>query len=195
MRLLLLAAPGGGKGTQGERLASHFGVRHISSGDVLRAAAGDGGPAGREVTAYQQRGDLVPDQIVFDLLVPVVAAAASRGGYILDGFPRTVPQAITAADIGARLDLTLDATIYLHVPEEVLVQRLLARARPDDTPDVIRHRLQVFTDTTSPLIEYYRDRGIFVQVDADQPPESITDEIIARLPASLLLTRAGSPGG
>ncbi len=184
MRLLLLAAPGGGKGTQGERLASNFGVRHISSGDVLRAAASDGSLAGREVAAYQQRGDLVPDQIVFDLLVPVVAAAAAHGGYILDGFPRTLPQAITAADIGARLDLTLDATIYLHVPEEVLVQRLLARGRPDDTPDVIRHRLQVFTDTTSPLIEYYRDRGILVEVSADQPPESITDEIIARLPAS-----------
>ena len=184
MRLLLLAAPGGGKGTQGERLASHFGVRHISSGDVLRAAAGDGSPAGREVAAHQQRGDLVPDQIVFDLLVPVVAAAAARGGYILDGFPRTVPQAITAADIGARLDLTLDATIYLHVPEEVLVQRLLARARPDDSPDVIRRRLQVFTDTTSPLIEYYRNRGILMEVDADQAPESITDEIVSRLPAS-----------
>ena len=183
MRLLLLAAPGGGKGTQGERLASHFGVRHISSGDVLRAAASDGSPAGREVAAYQQRGDLVPDQIVFDLLVPVVAAAAARGGYILDGFPRTVPQAITAADIGARLDFTLDATIYLHVPEEVLVQRLLARARPDDTPDVIRHRLEVFTDTTSPLIEYYRNRGILIEVDADQPPESITDAIVSRLPA------------
>jgi len=184
VRLLLLAAPGGGKGTQGERLASHFGVRHISSGDVLRAAAGDGSPAGREVAAFQQRGDLVPDQIVFDLLVPVVAAAAARGGYILDGFPRTVPQAITAADIGARLDLTLDATIYLHVPEEVLVQRLLARARPDDSPDVIRHRLEVFTETTSPLIEYYRNRGILVEVDADQPPESITDEIVSRLPES-----------
>jgi adenylate kinase len=183
VRLLLLAAPGGGKGTQGERLASHFGVRHISSGDVLRAAASDGSPAGREVAAYQQRGDLVPDQIVFDLLVPVVAAAAARGGYILDGFPRTLPQAITAADIGARLDLTLDATIYLHVPEEVLVQRLLARGRPDDTPDVIRHRLEVFTDTTSPLIEYYRNRGILIEVDADQPPESITDAIVSRLPA------------
>jgi len=183
LRLLLLAAPGGGKGTQGERLASRFGVQHISSGDVLRAAAGDGTPAGREVAAYQRRGDLVPDQIVFDLLVPVVAAAAARGGYILDGFPRTLPQAITAAEIGVRLDLTLDATVYLHVPEPVLVERLLARARPDDTPDVIRHRLQVFTDTTSPLIDYYRKRGILVEVDADQPAETITDEIAARLPA------------
>jgi adenylate kinase len=194
VRLLLLAAPGGGKGTQGDRLASHFGVQHISSGDVLRAAAGDGSPPGREVAAYQQRGDLVPDQIVFDLLIPAVAAAAARGGYILDGFPRTLSQAITAAEIGARLDLTLDATIYLHVPEPVLVQRLLARARPDDTPDVIRHRLQVFADTTSPLIDYYRNRGILVQVEADQPPESITDEIVSRLPGSSSPRRAGSPG-
>ena len=151
---------------------------------MLRAAAEDGSPAGREVAAFQRRGDLVPDQIVFDLLVPVVAAAAARGGYILDGFPRTLPQAITAAEIGARLDLTLDATIYLHVPEPVLVERLLARARPDDTPDVISHRLQVFTDTTRPLIDYYRNRGILVEVDADQPPESITDEIVSRLPGS-----------
>jgi adenylate kinase len=194
VRLLLLAAPGGGKGTQGERLASHFDVQHISSGDVLRAAAGDGSPTGRAVAAYQRRGDLVPDQIVFDLLVPVVAAAAARGGYILDGFPRTLPQAITAAEIGARLDLTLDATIYLHVPEPVLVERLLARARPDDTPDVIRHRLQVFADTTRPLIDYYRNRGILVEVEADQPPESITDEIVSRLPGSRSPTQAGSPG-
>jgi len=127
---------------------------------------------------------------VFDLLVPVVAAAAARGGYILDGFPRTLPQVITAADIGARLDLTLGATIYLHVPEEVLVQRLIARGRPDDTPDVIRHRLQVFTDTTSPLIEYYRDRGILVEVSADQPPES--DH---RPPACFLTAYAGGVSG
>jgi adenylate kinase len=178
----MIAAPGGGKGTQGERLASRFGVQHISSGDVLRAEARAGTPAGREVAARQQRGDLVPDQIVFDLLTPVVAAAAARGGYILDGFPRTLPQAIAAAELGARLDVTLDAAVYLHVPEPVLIQRLLARARPDDTADVIGHRLQVFTQTTSPLIDYYRDRGILVEVDADRSPESITDEIQARLP-------------
>ena len=88
MRLLLLAAPGGGKGTQGERLASHFGVQHISSGDVLRAAARADTPAGREVASYQKSGDLVPDQIVLALLIPVVVGAAERGGYILDGFPQ-----------------------------------------------------------------------------------------------------------
>jgi adenylate kinase len=94
-----------------------------------------------------------------------------------------LPQAIAAADLGRRLDLTLDATVYLHVPEPVLVQRLLSRARTHDTADVIRHRLRVFNETTSPLIAYYRERGILVDVNGDQSPESITDEIQAHLPA------------
>jgi adenylate kinase len=182
MRLLMLAAPGGGKGTQGQRLAADYGIQHVSSGDVLRAEVRAGTPLGREVAAYQRRGDLVPDQIVFDLLTPVVSAAAAKGGYILDGFPRTLPQAITAADLGKRLDLTLDATVYLNVPEPVLLQRLMARARADDTAEVIRHRLEVFAETTSPLIDYYRDRDILVEVDGDQPPESITADIKGRLP-------------
>jgi adenylate kinase len=182
VRLLMVAAPGGGKGTQGQRLAAKYGIQHVSSGDVLRAEVQAGTPLGREVAAYQRRGDLVPDGIVFDLLTPVVSAAAAKGGYILDGFPRTLPQAIAAADLGQRLDLTLDAAVYLNVPEPVLLQRLLARARADDTAEVIRHRLAVFAETTSPLIDYYRDRGILVEVNGDQPPESITADIQARLP-------------
>jgi adenylate kinase len=182
MRLLMVAAPGGGKGTQGERLAADYGIQHVSSGDVLRAEVRVGTPVGREVAAYQKRGDLVPDQIVFDLLTPVVSAAAAHGGYILDGFPRTVPQAVAAADVGRRLDLTLDAAVYLNVPDPVLLQRLLARARADDTAEVIKHRLDVFAETSGPLIDYYRDRGILVEVDGDQPPEAITADIRARLP-------------
>jgi adenylate kinase len=121
---------------------------------------------------------VVPDQIVFDLLIPVVAAAAVAGGYIPDGFPTTLPQAITAAELGVQLDLTLDAAVYLHVPEPVLVQRLLAWVRPDDTPEVIRHRLQVFTRHHQPADQLLPpDRGILVEVDADQLPESITAEI------------------
>jgi len=178
----MVAAPGGGKGTQGERLAADYGIQHVSSGDVLRAEVRAGTPVGREVAGYQKRGDLVPDQIVFDLLTPVVSAAAARGGYILDGFPRTVPQAVAAADVGRRLDLTLDAAVYLNVPDPVLLQRLLARARADDTAEVIKHRLDVFAETSGPLIDYYRDRGILVEVDGDQPPESITADIEARLP-------------
>ena len=178
----MVAAPGGGKGTQGQRLAADYGIEHVSSGDVLRAEVTVGTPLGAEVAAYQRRGDLVPDEIVFDLLTPVVSAAAAKGGYILDGFPRTLPQAITAADLGQRLDLTLDAAVYLNVPEPVLLQRLMDRARADDTAEVIGHRLAVFAETTSPLIDYYRDRGILVEVDGDQPPESITADIKGYLP-------------
>ena len=185
MRLLLLAPPGAGKGTQGERLAARLGVRHIAAGDLLRAEARAGTPHGDQIADYQARGDLVPDQIVFDVLLPAVVEAAARGGYILDGFPRTLPQAIDAAELGARLGVTLHAVIYLYAREEVLTRRLLARAsqdgRADDTADVIEHRLQVFAEMTGPLIAYYRKRGILVAVDADQPPESVTAEIQTRL--------------
>ena len=182
MRLLLVGAPGSGKGTQGKALASLYGIEYLSSGEVLRVEVRAGTPLGREVAAFQRRGDLVPDQIVFDLLIPAVAAATARGGYILDGYPRTVPQALQAADVGRQLDLSLDAAIYLNVPEPVLLQRLLARARPDDSAEVIKHRLEVFAETTRPLIAYYRQqRGILVEVDGDQPPEAITAEIQARL--------------
>jgi adenylate kinase len=115
----------------------------------------------------------------------VVVAAVARGGYILDGFPRTLPQATAAAALGARLGLTLHAVVYLYAPEAVLMRRLLGRpgqdARSDDTEAVIRHRLDVFTTTTSPLIAYYQDRGILLEVDADQPPEAVTTEILTRL--------------
>jgi len=182
LRLLLVGAPGSGKGTQSTALASLYGIEHISSGEVLRVEARSGTALGREVAAFQRRGDLVPDQMVFGLLIPVVVAAAARGGYILDGFPRTVAQAQEAFDVAKPLGISLDAAIYLDVPEPVLLQRLLARARPDDSPEVIRHRLEVFVETTSPLIAYYRQqRGILLEVDGDQPPDAITAEIQARL--------------
>ncbi len=181
MRLLLLAPPGAGKGTQGERLAAWSGARHIAAGDLLREQARAESPLGRGIAAYQARGDLVPDQIVLDVLTPAVTEAAAHGGYILDGFPRTLPQAIAAAELAVRLDVTLDAAVYLHAPEEVLTQRLLDRAsqsgRSDDRADVIRHRLQVFAETTGLLVPYYTERGILVPVDADQPPDSVTADI------------------
>jgi len=192
VRLLLLAPPGAGKGTQGKRLAARLGVRHIAAGDLLRAEARAGTAHGDQIADYQARGDLVPDQIVFDVLLPVVVEAAARGGYILDGFPRTLPQATAAAELGARLGVTLHAVVYLYAPDTVLTRRLLARAsqdgRADDTADVITHRLQVFAEMTGPLIAYYRKRGILVAVDADQPPESVTAEILTRLD-ELSLTR------
>src|SRR5580700_10437189 len=185
MRLLLLAPPGAGKGTQGQRLAAWLGVRHIAAGDLLRAQARAGGALGQQITAYQARGDLVPDQIVLDVLIPAVVEAAAEGGYILDGFPRTLAQATAAAELAVRLGVTLDAAVYLHAPEAVLTRRLLDRAsqggRSDDKADVIRHRLQVFAETTGLLVPYYTERGILVTVDADQPPDSVTADIQSRL--------------
>ena len=185
MRLLLLAPPGAGKGTQGERLAAWSGARHIAAGDLLRAQARAGGVLGEQIAACQARGDLVPDQIVLDVLTPVVVEAAAGGGYILDGFPRTLPQAVAAAELAARLGVTLDAAVYLYAPEAVLTERLLDRAsvggRTDDKADVIRHRLRVYAETTGPLVPYYRARGILVEVVADQPPDSVTADIKAGL--------------
>jgi adenylate kinase len=194
VRLLLLAPPGAGKGTQGERLAARYGARHIAAGDLLRAEAQAGTSAGREIAACQARGDLVPDQIVLYALTPAVVEASASGGYILDGFPRTLPQATAAAELAARLGVTLDAAVYLCAPEEVLTRRLLDRAsqegRADDVADVIRHRLRLFTETTGPLVPYYTERGILVAVNADQSPDSVTADILARL-AELLPFLAG----
>jgi adenylate kinase len=193
VRLLLLAPPGAGKGTQGERLAARHGVRHIAAGDLLRAEAQAGGLLGREIAAHQARGDLVPDQVVLDVLTPAVVEAAGRGGYILDGFPRTLAQATAAAELAARLGVTLHAAVYLYAPDTVLTQRLLDRAsqggRADDRADVIRHRLEVFAGTTGPLVPYYKERGILVAIDADQPPDSVTADIQAGL-SGLLLPRS-----
>jgi adenylate kinase len=187
VRLLLLAPPGAGKGTQGARLAAWSGVRHIAAGDLLRAEARAGGRLGREIAACQARGDLVPDQIVLDVLTPAVTEAAACGGYILDGFPRNLSQATAAADLAARLGVTLEAAVYLYAPEAVLTRRLLDRARQggrtDDTAGVIRHRLLVFAETTGPLVPYYTDRGILVPVDADQSPGTVTAGIQTGLSA------------
>jgi adenylate kinase len=193
VRLLLLAPPGAGKGTQGERLAAWFGVRHIATGDLLRAEAQAAGPLGRQIAADQARGDLVPDQVVLDVLTPVVVEAAAHGGYILDGFPRNLAQATAAAEIAARLGVTLQAAVYLHAPDEVLTRRMLDRAdqggRTDDRADVIQHRLEVFAEITGPLVPYYAERGILVAVDADQPPDSVFEDILAGL-SGLSLSRS-----
>jgi adenylate kinase len=185
MRMLLLAPPGAGKGTQGERLAARYGLRHIPAGDLLRAEARAATTVGREIAAYQARGDLVPDQIVMDALSPAVVEAAAGGGYILDGFPRTLPQATAAAELATRLGVRLDAVVYMYAPDKVLTARLLDRAsqggRADDVADVIRHRLGVFAKTTEQLVPFYTERGILIAVDADQPPDSVTADIGAQL--------------
>jgi adenylate kinase len=186
MRLILLSPPGAGKGTHCEWLTRETGVAHISAGDLLRAEIARGTDLGRRLAEYTSRGDLVPDDLVFDLVTPVVVAAdRDTGGYLLDGFPRTLPQALRAQEIGVQQDLGADAVVYLTAPEPVLVDRLLARAaeqgRPDDDPAVIRHRLTVFADATAPLIDHYRGRGLLMEVDADRPVDDIRVDLRRRL--------------
>ena len=155
----MLSPPGAGKGTHSEQLSQATGIAHISSGDLLRAEIARGTDLGRRLSEYTTRGDLVPDDLIFDILIPVVVEGSrASSGFVLDGFPRTMPQALRAAQIGIDLDLVSDAAIYLTAPDEVLVERLRERAqregRTDDTPQVIRHRLAVFAVQTKPLVDY-----------------------------------------
>jgi adenylate kinase len=185
MRLLLVGGPGSGKGTQGARLAERLGLEHIAAGDALRAEVARGSDVGRRAANYVDRGELVPDEIVVELLTPVVAAAAAAGGYVLDGFPRNLAQAHIADEALARRGVGLEAVIYLEVPEEELRRRLLARAeiedRSDDTPEVIDHRLEVFAHDTFPLVDHYRDRGLLITVRGDRPPDDVTADVLSQL--------------
>jgi adenylate kinase len=186
MRVIMLSAPGAGKGTHCAHLARATGIAHVSSGEVLRAEIARGTELGNQIAQFTARGDLVPDELIFDVLVPIVVAAdRDSGGYLLDGFPRTVPQAERAAEIGLALDLSGDAAVYLSAPTEVLVERLEGRAeregRVDDTPSVIRHRLEVFETETRPVVEFYRSRSLLMEIDADRPECEVQDELRARL--------------
>lgn len=176
----MLGAPGSGKGTQGERLARRFGVTHIASGDLLRAEVRAETELGRVAADYLDSGRLVPDDVVYDLVLPAVLAASQAGGYVLDGFPRSVAQAVRAEQLdGAGPELV----VFLAVPEHQLERRLLARAagRSDDTPAVIADRLRVFESETRPLIEHYRARGLLREVPADLPADDVTEAILAVL--------------
>jgi adenylate kinase len=163
----MLAPPGGGKGTQGVRLARELGVEHISSGDVLRDEVASDTPLGREVKSHMEAGRLAPDELVTRAVVPAIE---DRDGYVLDGYPRTLAQA------GG---LDFDAVVFLNVPDEVVQRRLLARGRGDDTPEAIAERLREYEEDTKPLIEHYR--AVLVEVDGDRPEDEIAAELERRL--------------
>ena len=180
MRLLLIGAPGAGKGTQAERLAARFGIAHISSGDLLRQHVRDQTALGRTVKSYVDNGDLVPDQVVMDMLrKPVVAAVR---GYVLDGFPRTVEQAEASYAAVRSLGVEVQAAIHLDVPREELVRRLLARGRgTEDAETVIEHRLQVYQEMTVPLLAYYAGREWMSTVDGSRSADTVHEDIVRRI--------------
>ena len=183
MRLLLVGRPGSGKGTQAQAISAHFGIAHISSGDLLRQQVAGDTQLGRAIAASIANGDLVSDGVVMDVLRRPVEAAAKAGGYVLDGFPRTLAQAesayLVAKDIGAWVQVAL----VLDVPREVAEGRMLARAegRTDDTEDVIGHRQDAFDQVTPAMLDYYERRETLVRVDGVGAVSEVTARAIAAL--------------
>jgi adenylate kinase len=185
MNVLLIGPPGSGKGTQGERLAARLGLEHLAAGDLLRAEVENETPLGKQVSAMMQKGDLVPDAVIISLLMPRVLQASEANGYLLDGFPRSVEQAVEARKLAEVAGASPDAVIYLDAPREELVRRILARAevegRADDNPETVKNRLHVFDEATHPLVDYYRGRGLLHLVNADQDADAVERDILAAL--------------
>lgn len=185
MNVLLIGPPGSGKGTQGDRLSERLGLEHIAAGDLLRAEVAAQTPLGRQVSDFMRRGDLVPDVVIMSLLIPKVLEAAEKSGYLLDGFPRSVEQAVEARKLAEQAGAGPDAVIYLDAPRDVLVARIVGRAevegRADDNLETVTNRLRVFDEATAPLVDYYRGRGLLHVIDADQDEDEVTAEILAAL--------------
>ena len=176
-RLVLLGPPGAGKGTQAQVLGRRLGIPAISTGDMLREAVAAGSELGRRVESIMSSGSLVDDGTMAEVVRERLARSDAGRGFLLDGYPRTLPQAETLAGILREAGRGLDAVLLVDVPEEELVRRTLARGRADDKEGVIRERLKVYREKTAPLIGYYRERGLLREIDGNRP----IDEVTARL--------------
>lgn len=177
VRLIFLGAPGAGKGTQALTLAQTNHIPHISTGDILRNAVAQRTELGQKAQSYMDRGELVPDQLILELVQERLTQSDTATGWILDGFPRTVTQATFLEDLLQQLNQSCDCVVNLEVPDEILVARLLGRGRQDDTEEVIRNRLKVYHQQTAPLIDFYRDRQQLASVDGNQPVEVVADKL------------------
>lgn len=181
-RALLLAPPGAGKGTQGERLADRHGVPHLATGDLLREHVARGTDLGQQAKSHMDAGRLVPDDLVIDMVLRKIGNDGEPlEDFLLDGFPRTLTQARFAYEWGLQLKRTFHAVIMLEVPEDELVRRLVQRGREkgrsDDTEDVIRNRLAVYEENTAPLVEFYEARGILLRIDGTGTVDEVTERI------------------
>ena len=204
----MVAPPGAGKGTQATRLAAHYGIAHLSSGELFRREVEAGTEIGRAAAGYVARGDLVPDRLVLDMLGPHVLEAEGKKPqmalepivadyfrrderptkFIMDGYPRTRAQAEEAYQVAQVISgIELQAVVHLEVGRAELLRRLLARARmdgrADDTEPVIRHRLAVYDDETAPMLEFYAGRGLVVDIDGEQAVEDVFGAIVAAVDA------------
>lgn len=206
MNIVLLGAPGAGKGTQAQRLVVDYGVAHISTGDLLRAAVKAQSELGVAAKKYMDAGELVPDQLVIDLVKERLAADDAQKGFILDGFPRNTTQAVTLDTELAAMGRELDGALLVDVPAEVIIDRLSSRRtcrdcgytagpdttvcpscagemyqRDDDKPETIKNRLDVYEKNTSPLVEYYRGQGILKVVDGNRDIDLVYADVKAEL--------------
>jgi adenylate kinase len=179
--VLLLGVQGSGKGTQAKRIASEYGLAHIATGDILRHAMADGSELGRRVQPIYDRGDLVPDDLMIELIKERLQAEDTRDGFILDGFPRTMPQAEALDSMLSEIDRRLSVVFELQVPDGVAIDRLTRRAadegRPDDTPEAIATRIDLYHRETEPLVSHYRLAGNLVGIHGDRPENEVFGEI------------------
>lgn len=187
MRIVLLGAPGSGKGTQAKRLKVDLGIAHISTGDLLRAAVKAGTPLGLKAKAVMESGRLVSDDIVLGLLEERLAQADTKPGFILDGYPRNLAQANALDALLARVGQPLDAVVKLNVPDAAIVKRCEIRFeqehRADDNPETVRKRLAVYSEQTAPVADFYAQRGLLTEIDGVGEIEAIGDRVFAALRA------------
>lgn len=206
MNIVLLGAPGAGKGTQAAKLVEEFATPHISTGDILRAAVKNQTELGKKAKGYMDAGDLVPDSLIIDLMDERLREPDCEKGFILDGFPRTTAQAVALDDMLARLERPLDAALLVDVDPEVIIKRLTERRcckecgyigtaadatcpkcdgemyqRDDDNEVTVRNRLDVYAKSTSPLIDYYKGKGLLKSVDGDRPVDTVYVDVKALL--------------
>jgi adenylate kinase len=187
MRLLIMGPPGAGKGTQAMRIAEHYGIPAISTGDIFRAMKNADTPLARQVRAIMESGGYVSDEITNEIVQDRLARPDCQGGFLLDGYPRTLQQVRTLDDHLAETGRPLDAVISLLADTDEVVVRLLRRAaidgRSDDNEDTIRVRLQVYAEQTEPLLEVYRSRGLLVEVDGLGEVDEVSERVFAALDA------------
>lgn len=176
-RLIFLGPPGAGKGTQAQIMAENHQIPHISTGDILRAAVAEATPLGIKAKDYMNRGELVPDALILDLIQHRLSYEDTVNGWILDGFPRNVNQAAFLEELLTKLAQNADCVLNLEVPDEVLVSRLLERKRKDDNEVTIRRRLEVYHQDTVPVIDFYQQRSTLKTIDGDRTMAEVTEQL------------------
>ena len=180
-RLIFLGPPGAGKGTQAQTLSRDCDVPHISTGDILRSAVANATELGKKAQFYMDAGELVPDELILNMIRERLAEDGALSGWILDGFPRNVEQAAFLDELLKEINQPFDCVVNLEVPDEVIISRLVSRGkeegRSDDTESTIRNRLEVYRERTEPLIDFYRSRQQLVSIDGNQPIEDVNEDL------------------